>query len=304
MPFQQPRVDKNAFRATAEDDGGMAARGGPSVAELVPEAAPAPPSPATRALQDIVEGIQRWELWVAMGIQGVKRRYRRSILGPLWLTLSLAIMVAVMSLLYGRLLNVPLDRYVPHLALGFIAWQFIQGVVSDGCNVFTSHKGWITSARWPLSLFVYKAVWENTLTMAHNALVYVGVAAIFRIFAGLPGLLLIPGLALVFINAIWMSLLFGALCARYRDIAPIVQSIMRVAFFVTPVIWMPNQLGTRAHLALYNPFTYFIELIRAPLLGEVPPLLTWMLALAVTAVGCLITWLFYVRFRSRVPYWL
>jgi ABC-type polysaccharide/polyol phosphate export permease len=79
---------------------------------------------------------------------------------------------------------------------------------------------------------------------------------------------------------------------------------MRVAFFVTPVIWMPDQLGTRAYLALYNPFTYFVELIRAPLLGQVPPALTWMLALAVTAVGCLVTWLFFVRFRRRVVYWL
>jgi len=300
MPLQTLRFDRNAFPAAVGDDEAAAA----PAPEPAPASAPAPTSRAALALLDLIDGLRQWELWVTMGVQDVKRRYRRSILGPLWLTLSLAILVAVLGLLYGRLLGAPPGRYIPHLALGFIAWQFIQGVVSDSCNVFISHKGWITNVRCPLSLFVYKTVWQNILIMAHNALVYVGVAAIFGIFAGLPGLLVIPGLALVFVNAIWVGLLFGAVCARFRDIPQIVQSIMRVAFFVTPVIWMPDQLGTRAYLALYNPFTYFVELIRAPLLGQVPPALTWMLALAVTAVGCLVTWLFFVRFRSRVAYWL
>ena len=288
----------------ASKDRGFGRAGGAEPTEYNRGTVPRKFSAAELALLDVVEGARRWELWVAMGVQDLKRRYRRSILGPLWLTLSLAILVAALGLLYGRLLNVPLDRYVPHLALGFIAWQFIQGVVTDSCNVFILHKGWITNARWPLSLFVYKMVLQNTLMMAHNALVYVGVAILFGIFAGLPGLLIIPGLALVFVNAVWVGLLFGAVCARFRDIPQIVQSIMRVAFFVTPVIWMPDQLGARAHLALYNPFTYFVELIRAPLLGQVPPVQTWLLALAVTAVGCVVTWLFFVRFRGRVAYWL
>ena len=288
------RVDKDAIPAAVGD----------GEAPVTGEDAPAPTSQAALALLDVVEGVRRWEMWVTMGVQDVKRGYRRSILGPLWLTLSLAILVAALSLLYGQLFNVPLDRYVPHIALGFIAWQFIQGVVTDSCQVFISHKGWITNVRWPLSLFVYKMVLKNTLMMAHNSLVYIAVAIFFGIFAGLPGLLVIPGLVLVFINAVWVGLLFGAICARFRDIPQIVQSVMRVAFFLTPVMWMPDQLGTRSHLALYNPFTHFVELIRAPLLGQVPSALTWMLALAVTAVGCLVTWHFFVRFRSRVPYWL
>lgn len=256
------------------------------------------------AREDLAEGIHRWELWVTMGVQDVKRRYRRSILGPLWLTLSLAILVTVLGMLYGRLMSSPLDRFVPHLALGLIAWQFISGLVNDSCNVFVAHKGWITSMRCPLSMFVYKSVWQHMLILAHNSLVYVGVAVIFGIFPGVPGLLIIPGLALVSVNAIWVGLLVGAVCARFRDIPQIVQSVMRLAFFVTPVIWMPDQLGARAHLALYNPFAYFVELMRAPLLGQAPSTLTWALALAVTVGGCLVTWLFFARFRSRVAYWL
>ncbi len=182
----------------------------------------------------------------------MRRGYRRSVLGPLWLTLSLAVTVAVLSVLYGQLLGVPLERYVPHLALGFIAWQFIAGVVARSCNVFVRQKAWILNDRRPLSLFVLMDVWESLLEMAHNAPVYVGAALLYGIFAGAAGLQIVPGLALVLLNAVWVGLLLGTVCARFRDIAQIVASVMRIAFFVTPVIWMPEMLGSRAHLALYN----------------------------------------------------
>lgn len=262
------------------------------------------PSPWSLAVRDVEDGLRRWEFWTAMGVQGVKRAYRRSILGPLWLTISLAVLVTALSLLYGQLLDVPLDRYVPHVALGFIAWQFIQSAVNRGCNVFVGHKTWIVNDKWPLTLFVFKEVWENVLVMAHNAPVYAGTAILFGIAAGTRGLLIVPGLALLFVNAVWVGLLLGVVCTRFRDVAQIVPSVMRVAFFVTPVIWFPDQLGRRSHLAMYNPFACFVELIRAPLIGQAPSPAVWMAALAVTAAGWSVAWFVFVRYRNRVAYWL
>lgn len=261
-------------------------------------------SPSAQAVRDVLEGLRHWRFWMATGNFGVRRSYRRSILGPLWLTISLAFLVAALSALYGRLLGVPLDRYVPHLTLGFIAWQFIQGAVSQGCGVFVKHKVWITNGRWPLALFVFKDVWENLLMMAHNAPVYVGVAVLFGVFAGAEGLLLAPALALLVVNAVWVGLLLGTVCARFRDVTQIVRSVMRVAFFVTPVIWIPERLGERAWLALYNPLTHFVELLRAPLLGQPPPAAAWTAALAVTAAGWAAAWVVFARYRGRVAYWL
>jgi ABC-type polysaccharide/polyol phosphate export permease len=256
------------------------------------------------AAEDLVEGLQRYDLWLAMGSQDLRRRYRRSILGPLWLTLSLAILVAALGALYGQLMHVTAERYVPHVALGFIAWQFVAGTITNSCNVFIDNKGWITNVRTPLSLFVFRMVWEHLIMMAHNTLVYLGVAVLFGIRAGAAALLIVPALVLMIANAIWVGLLFGTLCARFRDIPQIVQSLMRVAFFVTPVMWIPDQLGEREYLALFNPFTYFVELIRAPLIGQTPSVLTWGLASAVTVSGWVLAGLIFARFRARVAYWL
>jgi lipopolysaccharide transport system permease protein len=276
----------------------------PAVSGFIAEAGSRGAAARRHAAQDLAAGLRQWELWAVMGLQDVRRRYRRSVLGPFWLTLSLAFLVAALGLLYGRLMGVPTERYVPHVALGFIAWQFIQGAVGDGCNVFIANREWLTNVRTPLSLFVFRQTWGHLLAMAHNALVYLGVAILFGIFAGWAGLLVVPALALLVLNAVWVTLLLGILCARFRDIPLIVQSLLRVAFFLTPVMWLPDQLGERAHLALFNPFTYFVELLRAPLLGQVPPLATWALALAVTAIGWALAWPLFVRFRTRVSYWV
>jgi len=262
------------------------------------------PSPSRLAAWDLREGLRRWEFWTTMGLQGVRRGYRRSVLGPLWLTISLAVTVTALGLLYGKLLDVPLERFVPHVALGLIAWQFISGAVNRSCQVFVRRKAWILNARRPLAVFVFEDGWGNLLTMLHNAPVYVAAAILFHVSVGTAALQVVPGLALGLVNAIWVGLLLGTVCVRFRDVAPIVASIMRVAFFVTPVIWIPELLGARAHLAQYNPFVYFIDLIRAPLLGHILPLSTWTLVLVVTAVGWFAAWFVFVRYRHRVPYWL
>jgi ABC-type polysaccharide/polyol phosphate export permease len=262
------------------------------------------PERCHQAIVDLVQGLRQHELWLTMGLQDLRRRYRRSILGPLWLTLSLVILVAFLGALYGRLMRVSAERYVPHVALGFIAWQFIHGTMSSGCNVFIRNKGWIINVRTPLALFVFRMVWEHLIMMGHNASVYIGVAVFFSIHAGAVGLLILPAVVLLMANAIWVGLLFGTLCARFRDIPQIVESLMRVAFFITPVIWMPDQLGEREYLAFFNPFTYFVELVRAPLIGKVPSARTWGLALTVSVSGWALAGLVFARFRARVPYWL
>ena len=265
---------------------------------------PAAPSRSALAVADLLDGLRGWELWMEMGLQGVRRGYRRSILGPFWLTISLAVTVAALGFLYGEILAVPLNRYMPHVALGFIAWQFLQGMVTRSCQVFVRNKAWIVNARRPLALFVFTDVWEGLLMMAHNALVYVGVAVAFQVVAGLAAWQLVPAMALVLVNAVWVGLLLGTVCARFRDVAQIVQSVMRLAFFVTPIIWIPDMLGNRAQLARYNPFSHFVDLMRAPLLGQTLPLSTWMLALGMAVAGWSLTWIVFVRYRSRVPYWL
>lgn len=239
-----------------------------------------------------------------MGWQDIRQRYRRSVLGPFWLTLSMAILVGALGVLYGKLFGIAIDDYLPFLTLGFLSWGLISGVITEGCVALTAAEPFIKQMRLPFSLHVYRMIWRNLIIFAHNFVVYIAVAVWFEIWPGAAALLLLPGLVLIVLTAIWVGLLLGMICARFRDVPQIAGSVLQVAFFLTPIIWKPELLGSRAGFVQANPFFHFVELVRAPLLGQAPAALTWTVALGVTAGGWFVTFLFFRRFRARIAYWV
>ena len=273
-----------------------------------PQPVPVSPPPAASqiaaALLDLVKGARSFHLWGLLGWQDVRRRYRRSIIGPFWLTISMGILVAVLSILYGTLLKVEIADYAPFLALGFIIWTLVSGFISEGCIAFTDAGGIIKQVDLPLSVHVYRVVWRNLIIFFHNAVIFIVVAIIFSIWPGWVGLLALPGLGLLCLNGVWMGLLFGLISARFRDVPPVMDSIVRIAFFVTPIIWMPELLPGRAVLLDFNPFFHYVELVRAPLLGQAPQLVSWLAVLGMTLGGWLVTLDMFRNYRRRVAYWV
>ena len=255
-------------------------------------------------LSDVIGGLYRWELWGTMGWYDVRQHYRRSVLGPLWLTLSMAIMIGALGFLYGTLFGQPLHDYLPYLALGLIFWAFIASFMIEGCNVFAAAAPYILQIRVPLSIYVFRLMWRNLIILAHNCIVFLAVAVIFDVRPGWAILLAIPGLAIICLNGVVMSFLLGVLAARFRDIPPIVASVVQIFFFVTPILWRPEQVPAKAFVAEFNPFYHLLSIVRKPLLGQVPTLTSWTFSLVLTAVSLFLAGVLFVRFRPRIAYWV
>ncbi len=257
------------------------------------------------ALRDVREawGLRRlcWTLaWL-----DIKLRYRGSLLGPLWLTLSTAVMVGAMGAIYSRLFHMNLHQYLPFLTLSLVLWNFLSAIVSDACGVFTSAEGMIRSIRMPFSLYAARVVLRNVWVLGHNLIVILAVYALLRINPGLRAIVAAPGFALWLIDGMAAGLLLGALCARFRDVPPIVASIMQIAFFVTPVIWRPDLLGPdRQAMLRFNPFNALLEVVRGPLLGQVPGVQAYVAALVYSALLCVASWMLFARVRGRVAFWV
>lgn len=283
------------------DDTAAGARA--SAPESVPESAP-PPSQARLALLDLADGARARYLWSRLGWQDIRKRYRRSVLGPFWLTLSMGAFVAALGTLYGVLFDAHIAEYMPFLALGVIVWTLISDIIRDGCNAFIASQSIIKQVGLPLSVHVYRLLWRNLLTLLHNAVVFVVVALVFGVWPGWNGLLALPGLALLCLTGLWVALLFGIVSARFRDVPPIMSSVLRICFFVTPIIWTPDLIPTRPMVLDVNPFYHFIEVVRAPLLGQAPGLLSWIVVLGLTCAGWLVTFEFFRRHRRRIAYWV
>jgi len=263
-----------------------------------------PPSPAVRAAGDLSQGLVRWWLWALVAWCDIKQRYRGSVLGPFWLTLSTAVMVGSLGALYSRLFHMDLAAYLPYLSLGILSWGLISALLTECCTAFISAEHVIKQIRMPLSVHLYRVIARNLIVFGHNLVVFVVVALWFRVPFGWADVMAVPGMVLLMLGTVPTGLILAAICARFRDIPPVVASLLQVVFFMTPIMWRPDLLGANLALALYNPFNCFIDLIRAPLLGEWVPASSWAVALGMTALAWLLAFPFFARFRARIAYWV
>ena len=261
-------------------------------------------SEAARAWEDLRGGALRWRLWSQLGWHDIRKRYRRSVLGPFWLTLSMAVMVGSLGLIYGTLFRLDLEGYLPFLAVGLATWTFVSSFLNEGCISFIELEPLIKNVRIPMSLHILRALWRNLIIYGHNIVIFAVIAPVFGIWPGAAGLLAVAGLALLLVNAGWIMLLLGMICTRFRDVPPIIGSVVQLLFFVTPVMWKPELLGDRRYLMVLNPFYHLLEVIRAPLLGQVPGWESWAAGLLFAAAGWAFTFACFARFRKRIAYWL
>ena len=265
------------------------------------------PSFATRnrlAVRDVGEGTRLLPLAWTLGWLDIRLRYRGSMLGPLWLTLSTGIMVGALGYLYAGIFHTDINSYLPFLALSLVLWGFLASVVSESCSAFTESEGIVRAVRMPFFLFAARLLIRNVLVLAHNILVIVVVYAAFKVWPGWHGLLAVPGLLLWGFDSLALVLMLGTFCARFRDILPIVASVMQIAFFMSPVIWMPEQLGRGQALLPFNPFFDLLEIVRAPMLGTLPAEGIWLGAMLYSIVLWVLAWSLFTRARGRIAFWI
>jgi ABC-type polysaccharide/polyol phosphate export permease len=262
------------------------------------------PSNFALAVKDLKDGILAMHIWAMLGWQEIRQRYRRSVLGPFWITISTATMIAGMGPLYSRLFGQQLSSYFPYLTVSFVVWLLIANLINDCANAFILNEAYIKQLKLPLSIHILRVVWKNLILFFHNLLIVFVVLAFLQPPLGWHLLQMPLGVLIIALNALWFGILIGALCARFRDIPPTVASMVQVVFFLTPIIWQAESLGKHMWAAQINPIYHFIEIIRAPIVGGGAKPLSWAVVIAITVLGYGITVAAFSRFRARIAYWV
>jgi lipopolysaccharide transport system permease protein len=256
------------------------------------------------ALADVGETIRSHRIWTMLANQDVRQRYRRSMLGPFWITLSAIVSIIALALVYTHIFKVPPAEYLVFLTTGFVAWMFLSSLVIESCTVFIAAEGIIRQVNLPLGMHVFRMVLRSLISLGHNLVIVVLVLLYMGAAPGWAILGFIPGLLITTVGALALGYLLGGVCARYRDIPPIMASLVQVLFYVTPVIWPPKLLQGNEHLLTFNPFYYFLEVLRLPMMGQWPPAEIWIVSSAVTLLLIVTAIAFMARYRWRVAYWI
>jgi len=261
----------------------------------------------TEAVADIVGALRQFRNCLFLANTAVKLRYRRSVLGPLWITLTTAIFIFFISFLYSGFMATRFHEYLLSLALGWIIWHFILDSVLQGARTFQLGAGIIKSTNIEKFTLVLKTVLTNLIIFAHSLVIAVLVFAIVGVPFTLATWLVVPAFVLIVLSAVWSAALFGLLCARYRDLYPLLQSAMRVLFFITPIIWSPALLPANSPRRLFvalNPFAHYVEIWRRPLMGEYPDGLSWFVTGGLTFFGLCVAFMAFARYRREVVFWV
>jgi ABC-type polysaccharide/polyol phosphate export permease len=253
---------------------------------------------------EILDGFRAWPIWTILGWDDIRQRYRRSVIGPFWITLSMAMFIFLLGIIYGRLFKMELKTYIPYLSVGFILWGFIAGVTNESCQAFHEGARMIKQIKLPYLVFVLRVVWRNFIIFLHNIVIFIPVAVIFKVAPGLDSLYALPGLLLVIANVIWVALFLAIVSTRYRDLMPIVSTIVQITMFATPIMWTVSALSGQELVAELNPVYHLIELVRAPLLGTTPELRSWAIAAGLVVVGSTLAATLLVRKSRRIVFWL
>ena len=257
-----------------------------------------------QAFADLVDGARLYDLWIRLAFHDIRQRFRRSVLGPFWLTLSMGIFVGALGLVFSTLFHQDAAKTLPYIATGVIFWGLLTSCINEGTTVFIAAESFIRNVPIPLSVHFYRMMARNVIILGFNMAIYVAVVGYFGPGPGWHALLFVPAFILFLINIAWMSLAAGILSTRYRDIPQVIANVIQVVFFVTPVFWSIETLPNRPAFVLYNPFYHLIDIVRAPLLGAAPHSTSWGICIGMAMAGLGFTaWLFR-RAHARIAYWV
>lgn len=257
-----------------------------------------------QTLADIRQAIHMLPAALYLSWSDTKSRYRRSVLGPFWLTLGTAIGVGGLSYVWGTLFKQDLAHFIPMLSIGLILWGFIAGLIVESTQVYISNAPLIRNLQLPMLFPPFKLLMRHLINLAHNLIVVVVVFLIYPPDWGWHALAALPAFLLTLLNLLWMVVLIGMLSARYRDLETAVANFMPLLFFMSPVLFKAEQLGVAHWILWINPFSYFISGVRDPLIGISPPWFVLPVMLGMLLMGGAFTlWLFH-RKRTQIPYWI
>ncbi|MCY3974688.1 MAG: ABC transporter permease [Simkaniaceae bacterium] len=261
------------------------------------------PSPVREGMADVYGGLKKWRVWLLLGRLDVLLRYRRSRLGPFWITISMAVMIYGMGFVYGRIVKIPPSEYIPYISGGMLAWSLLSVTLTELINGFTDARSFILQVNMPYSIHVLRIVVRNLIVFAHHIVAIIPMLILFRCIPNVPLLvfaLLVTGCAMF-----CFGILFAMSGARFRDLHPIVTSLLQLGFLLTPIVWKADMIPGRVALTVYiNPFYYFTDMLRSALAGFPCPAIAVKGSLLITCGGAaLMVWLF-SRFKRRIPLWV
>ncbi len=256
-----------------------------------------------RCRTDVAPFLTRQVTWRALAAGDIRSKYRRTFLGPWWITATNGLTAVIMGLVAGRFLGADTTTYLPNFMVSITIWNFIASSLGESCYTMINAGGMIKAVDMPILIHLMRMVQRNLIIFLHNMAIVPIIWLVFPWRIGFDALLCLPGLAIVYVFVVSASVIISFVCVRYRDVPPVVAAILQLLFFISPIIWLPSHIRGGEIIVQLNPIAYLLSITRDPLMGNTPGLTSWFGALGAVALLTAAMIYTYTRYRSRVVYW-
>lgn len=256
------------------------------------------------AVEDLKQGMSRIPLVVSLVRGEFVNRYRGSVLGSLWITITTLMTVTGLAVLYSQLFGHALEEHFPYVCIGVVVWGILVTMITEGTEVFPSSAGVITQIPVPLSVFALRNVGRAIVNLSLRFLVLAGVLIYVDRLPDLHGTTYaLLGLISALWIGFWCTLCIGVISTRYKDFQQLVSAGMTFAFFVTPVFWTVDRLGDLGFIVEYNPLYHMLHVIRGSLLDLPDVGSSWFWVAAMCVISSLVGFTVYGLYARRLRYW-
>ena len=256
------------------------------------------------SLGDFAESFRRTRLWSTLALNDIAGRYRGSVLGPFWITLTTAAFVVGIGIVYAELMHVPAEKYVPWMATGIVIWNLMSAIIVEGSNAYIEGAPIIQQTNIPLPIFIWRVVMRDLVNFAHQIVVIFAVALYFHYFLKINWPLAIFGLVLLTINVAWMGFAAAIMSARFRDMQQVIATVLQLLFFLSPVIWIPSEMSSVNRVLEANPMYHMLDVVRSPLMGNPPSTYSIVYLLVLALAGWIFTFGLFAAVRRRIVHYL
>ena len=256
-------------------------------------------------VKDNVRALRLWHVWAYLAWQDVISKYRRSILGPLWIAGGMVSTSLAISISLGAMSGQPLREFLPFAMAGILVWTHFVGIlISEAPEIFVGAQGAIKNNAFPFMFYVFRFVTKSLIIFLHNLVVLFIVMLSVRKLQ-VPTWEVVPAVALLTAFMLFATPVVGMASARFRDLRFLLPYTAQILFFITPVFWRPATLSaSKINIVKYNPLYYLVDILRAPLLGESVVANAWLISLLSLLVVFIVWAISFTVFRRRIAFWI
>lgn len=223
------------------------------------------------------------EFTLALTEKEIKARYKYAWLGFLWIFLNPLFQMLVIGFVFQFFVPSRVDNYFSYLFAGLLPWNSFSQSILRNTSIIVNERELICKAKFPRESIVLSVVLSNLFHLVIATIVFFIWLIIFKLFFQSQNLveivnysiqviaLLPPMFFFLTIFTSGLSLFLAALNVKFRDINFMVQALVPLWFYATPIVYSLSLMPESIRVLFYlNPMTFLIESFHYVLLG-IPP---------------------------------